>query len=75
MREFAFANVPSSWLGRGGSRFGTRLRVTISLRVGAALAELDRGRDLDAGGFKNDMPPQCLELGAKSPRKKCKLSR
>ena len=52
--------------------------MTISLselgEVGAG-AELDRGRDLDAGGFKNDMPPQCLELGAKSPRKKCKLSR
>ena len=29
MREFAFANVPSSWLGRGWSRLGSRLRVTI----------------------------------------------
>ena len=40
-----------------------------------APAELADELILEVGGFKNNMPPQCLELGAKSPRKKCKLSR
>ena len=57
MREFAFANVPSSWLGRGGSRLGSRLRVTISFSaVGelAELAELANGRYTEVGGFKSE---------------------
>ena len=56
MREFAFANVPSSWLGRGGSRFGTGILVTISLRnLGNldVLAKLKIGWDLEAGSTRN----------------------
>ena len=57
LREFAFANVPSSWLGRGGSRFGTRLRVTISSSMPwepAQPAKVDHDAILDAGGFKRE---------------------
>ena len=75
MREFAFANVPSSWLGRKGSRFGTRLRVTIWLREGAALAEVDRELILEVGGFKSENLFLMNVQGAKSAKKKCKLSR
>ena len=73
-----FANVPSSWLGRGGSRFGTRLRVTIWLREGAegaALAELDRELILEVGGFKSEFLFLMNVQGAKSAKKKCKLLR
>ena len=72
MREFAFANVPSSWLGRGGSRFGTRLRVTIS---SAAPAKLDRQLILEVGGFKSEFLFLMNVQGAKSAKKKCKLLR
>ena len=67
LREFA--NVPSSWLGRGVSRFGTGIRVTISLREPwepTAPAKVDRDGSLDAGSFKNEMPPLKFELGEKS---------
>ena len=78
MRELAFANVPSSWLGRGVSRFGTGIRVTISLRAPgepAAGAKLDRDGSLDAGSFKNEMPPLKFELGEKGPSSTCNFTR
>ena len=78
MREFAFANVLSSWLGRGGSRFGTRLRVTISLSAPGAPgagAELALDGSLDAGGFKNEMPPESNFLCEKSPSSTCNFTR
>ena len=63
LREFV--NVPSSWLGRGVSRFGTGIRVTISFIEPwepAADAKVKIHGSLDAGSFKNEMPP----LGFKS---------
>ena len=78
LREFAFANVPSSWLGRGGSRFGTRLRVTISSSEPWepwAGAEVQHELDLDAGSSKREFLIVLFELGEKSPSSKCKLSR
>ena len=75
MREFALAYVPSSWLGRKGSRFGTRLRVTISLGEGGAGAELDRGRDPKVGSSKSEFLSGMNEQGETSASSKCKFTR
>ena len=68
MREFAFANVPSSWLGRGWSRLGSRLRVTISLAELAELAELAKSA-LDA------RLPQKKSKSVCRPRAMCKVKK
>ena len=76
LREFA--NVPSSRLGRGVSRFGTGIRVTISWREPLEPwepAKVDRDGSLDAGSFKNEMPPQRFELGEKGPSSTCNFTR
>ena len=71
MREFA--NVPSSWLGRG--RFGTGILLTISIAAGATRAKLKIDGSLDAGSFKNEMPPLKFELGEKGPSSTCNFTR
>ena len=62
MREFA--NVPSSWLGRGVSRFGTGILVPISIAAPAAPAtpaKVNIGRDLEAGSTENVTGPLQFE--------------
>ena len=60
MREFAFANVPSSWLGRGWSRLGSRLRVTISLAEFGALAKSALDARLPPKKSKNVCRPRAM---------------
>ena len=63
-------------LGSGAvGRFGTGILVTISVIKGATGAKLKIDGSLDAGSFKNDMPPLRIELGEKSPSSTCKLTR
>ena len=69
MREFAFANVPSSWLGRGWSRLGSRLRVTICTAAPAEPAELAKvalDARLPPTKIKKCMPPESNVQGEKS---------
>ena len=68
MREFAFANVPSSWLGRGGSRFQSRLRVTISLAEFGELGAFTKVA-LDARLPKKNSKSVCR------PRAMCKVKK
>ena len=70
-----FANVPSSWLGRRVSRFGTGIRVTKEPWVPWAGAKVDRDGSLDAGSFKHEMPPERFELGEKGPSSTCNFTR
>ena len=63
-------------LGSGAvGRFGTGILVTISFTEPAALAKVKIDGSLDAGSFKNEMPPLEFELGEKSPSSTCKLTR
>ena len=66
-------------LGSGAvGRFGTGILVTISLRAGAELAtraKLKIDGSLDAGSFKNEMPPLEFELGERSPSSTCNFTR
>ena len=66
-------------LGSGAvGRFGTGILVTISfttLAILAAVAKVNRDGSLDAGSFKNEMPPQSLELGEKGPSSTCNFTR
>ena len=60
------------------SRFGTGILVTISFTKrakGAKGAKVKIDGSLDAGSFKNEMPPLEFELGEKSPSSTCKLTR
>ena len=45
--------VPSSWLWRGVSRFGTGILVPMSLATPAAPAKVNIGQDLEAGSTRN----------------------
>ena len=71
--------LTSRCLGSGAvGRFGTGILVTISFTALAILAageEVNRDGSLDAGSFKNEMPPLEFELGEKSPSSTCKLTR
>ena len=66
-------------LGSGAvGRFGTGILVTISLRtlaILAAVAKVNRDGSLDAGSFKNEMPPLKFELGEKGPSSTCNFTR
>ena len=64
-------------LGSGAEGVGSERDKRWPFRWGnpTAPAELAIELDLEVGSFKNDMPPQSLELGEKSPSSKCKLSR
>ena len=65
-------------LGSGAvGRFGTGILVTISLAAGAilaAVAKVNREGSLDAGSFKNEMPPLRFELGEKGPSSTCNFT-
>ena len=65
--------LTSRRLGSGAvGRFGTGILVTISIAApatGAAPAKLKIDGSLDAGSFKNEMPPLEFELGEKSRSK------
>ena len=44
-------------------------------RIRATLAKVKIDGSLDAGSFKNEMPPLEFELGEKSPSSTCKFTR
>ena len=63
-------------LGSGAvGRFGTGILVTISLRALATVTKVKIDGSLDAGSFKNEMPPLEFELGEKSPSSTCNFTR
>ena len=66
-------------LGSGAvGRVGTGILVTICIAAGAILAagaKVTRDGSLDAGSFKNEMPPLEFELGEKSPSSTCNFTR
>ena len=71
--------LTSRRLGSGaGGRFGTGILVIISFTAPAILAapaKLNRDGSLDAGSFKNEMPPLKFELGEKGPSSTCNFTR
>ena len=71
--------LTSRRLGSGAvGRFGTGILVTISITAGAKRvtgAKLKIDGSLDAGSFKNEMPPQRNELGEKGPSSTCNFTR
>ena len=74
MREFALATYRRLGTGAVG-RFGTGILVTISFTTGAAGAKVKIDGSLDAGSFKNEMPPLKFELGEKGPSSTCNFTR
>ena len=77
MREFALATYRRLGSGAVG-RFGTGILVPISFTAGAELANLAKLKidgSLDAGSFKNEMPPLKFELGEKGPSSTCNFTR
>ena len=60
------------------SRFGTGIRVTIWLTEPGEPGERAKvalDGSLDAGSFKNEMPPESFELGEKGPSSTCNFTR
>ena len=49
--------------------------MTISIAEVAEVAKLKIDGSLDAGSFKNEMPPLEFELGEKSPSSTCNFTR
>ena len=63
-------------LGSGAvGRFGTGILVTKSVMEVAKPAKLKIDGSLDAGSFKNEMPPLEFEQGEKSPSSTCNFTR
>ena len=60
--------------GAAGS-FGTGILVTKTVMAPAELAKLKIDGSLDAGSFKNEMPPLEFELGEKTPSSTCNFTR
>ena len=68
--------LTSRRLGSGAvGRFGTGILVTISFTEVAAFTKVKIDGSLDAGSFKNEMPPLEFELGEKSPSSTCNFAR
>ena len=74
MREFALATYRRLGSGAVG-RFGTGILVTIFVITTATGAKVKIDGSLDAGSFKNEMPPLRNELGEKGPSSTCNFTR